>query len=117
MINVPFRSACGKRSGISGFGLIEIMIALAILSVAVLAFGVLFTSSHNSIFAAGRQKRALYTAQSGMELKISQGAAAGRTDSLVISVPGSGPITVHGEIFSLGIADQSARLSTFIPHR
>ncbi|MBS3885462.1 MAG: type II secretion system protein [Dethiobacter sp.] len=117
MIKVPIRCACGKQFAKSGFGLIEILIALAILIVAVLAFGVLFTSSHNSIFAAGRQKQALYTAQSSMELRVSQGAAISSTDALVITVTGLAPITVNGEMYSIAIAGQSARLSTFIPRR
>lgn len=55
------------RNNLSGFSLIEVLIALSILFVFILAFSVLFTNSFTYIFASGSKTETQYDIQEAAE--------------------------------------------------
>lgn len=96
-----------------GFSLIEILIALVILSITIFAFTGLFTDSYSRIFSAGRKSQAIYKAQKDMESKIRSGTTLNQ--DFTITVPHSTNITVKGELVDIEIEGQNAHLTTFVP--
>ncbi|MEW6540171.1 MAG: prepilin-type N-terminal cleavage/methylation domain-containing protein [Bacillota bacterium] len=54
-----------------GFTLIEVLVALSILSIIIASFTLLFGAGFSGIFAGGHRSKAQYTAQEGMETVLS----------------------------------------------
>ncbi len=56
-----------------GFTLVEVLVAVSILTIIIFAFTTLFTTSFTGIFGAGRKSEALFKAQEEMDNAIAQG--------------------------------------------
>jgi prepilin-type N-terminal cleavage/methylation domain-containing protein len=78
-----------------GFTLVEVLVALAILSIIIMAFTTLFTSSFSGIFRAGRKSASLYEAQAVLDQVIDQGTAL--TEDEINILFGGIVIKVQGE--------------------
>lgn len=76
-----------------GFTLIEVLIAMSILTIIITAYMGLFTNSYVSIFSTGRKSEAIYTAQE----KIADSDYTA-VDNNPLSIEfGSKTITINGE--------------------
>jgi prepilin-type N-terminal cleavage/methylation domain-containing protein len=67
--------------GDSGFSLIELMIALVVVSIGLLALSAVQTRSSNDVYSTGRQSGALALAQERIELARAAGFTAAVSDS------------------------------------
>ncbi len=106
-----------------GFSLVEIIVAMALLLLIIIAFTTLFTFAFGGIFSQGRKSEALYeVVQNELEVLYEQGNTGG-PDILPISFDGGAiaPIEVDGliETKEYTYEDQSGTRSrtiyTFIP--
>lgn len=111
-----------KKSLSSGVTLIEIIIALALLSVILIAFLLLFTESFTNIFSAGNKSEALFTIQRELENKLNEPLPQGEAHMLEIIFPTvSQPIRVDGKIVTInepyyrGDNTKNLELKVFIP--
>lgn len=111
-----------NRSGESGLTLIEIVVALAILTLILVPFTLLLTSSYVNIFAAGYKNQALYTLQTELENEVSNPSGQGETHTLEIVFPGvMQPIRITGNIVTIdesyhrGDNEETAMLKVFVP--
>lgn len=100
----------------NGFTLVELIVALAILSIGIFAFSYMFSSSFANVFTAGRKSSSLLSAQEELELQIAVGTA---TDSEELSVflPDGTEIKIPGE-FATGTymyENKTGTVTTFIP--
>jgi type IV pilus modification protein PilV len=93
-----------------GFSLIEIMIAILVLSLVVTAFAALFTHSYQDIYSAGFKSEAQFVAQEVMESLIADidfnhpDANVSTTTSLSIDFPGyGGSVAVQGKIVTVTV--------------
>ncbi|KJS14202.1 MAG: hypothetical protein VR67_01670 [Peptococcaceae bacterium BRH_c8a] len=94
-----------------GFALVEILVALTVLSITVIAFTGLLTHSFSGIFEAGKKSDALYTAQDNMENKIAKKDGSGQKLDLVFG----SQYTVWGKEldetkYKTFVSDSSARI-------
>lgn len=105
----------------SGFTLVEIVVALAVLMILLVPFTFLFTSSFTNIFAAGNKNQALYDVQKELENEINSSSAVG-IDILQIDFPtviqsirvGGKIITIEKE-YSRGTNKENVELKAFVP--
>lgn len=67
--------------GDSGFSLIEIMVALVVLSIGILALSAIQTQSSTNVYSTGRAAGALALAQERLEISRSAGYAGAVSDS------------------------------------
>jgi len=85
----------------AGFTLVEIIVSVAILSIIIFAFSILFTTSFSGIFSAGRKSEALFKVQEEMDKKIAEGLSnnfdSSNPDQLTIEFDYR-TVTVEGEI-------------------
>ena len=101
-----------------GFSLLEVIVALAVLLLIIIAFTTLFTFSFGGIFSQGRKSEALYEdVQKELEEKYDQGNP-GSSDTLFIDFGDSsinlnrpGMIIVEQYTYE----DQTGAIYTFIP--
>ena len=66
-----------------GFTLIEVLVALSILMIMIFTFTLLYTSSFEGIFRAGRVSEELFNAQRDMDNIIAEGSAADTTEVVI----------------------------------
>lgn len=106
----------------SGVTLIEIIVAIAILSILFISFLLLFTESFANIFSAGNKSEALFTVQSKLENKIDEPSPQGESHTLEIIFPNVlTPIRVDGKIVTIyepyyrGDSIKNVELKVFIP--
>lgn len=113
-----------RLSGKEGLALVELVVAILILAVIILAFTTLFGDSYANIFTAGRKSRALYQAQEELEIKIRTGTA--QDNMFAITLPtgttlpnGSGVLTVPGELVTgdYTYEGKTGTVTTFIPKK
>ncbi len=101
-----------------GFSLVEVMVAMAVLLIIVIAFSTLFTFAFGGIFSQGRKSEALYEeVQKELEELYETGNSDG-TDELVIGfVNASSTISVTGAIVTEPYTydDRTNNIYTFIP--
>jgi len=94
VISQKVKLVCKSHVSEKGFMLAEILVALFILTIIIIAFTGLFANSFGGIFSAGHKSNALYEAQADMEENI-----ADYDDSLVI--PFSSSITLAGKYITI----------------
>ena len=102
-----------------GFSLVEIIVAMAVLMIVIIAFTTLFTFAFGGIFSQGRKSEALYKdVQKELEVLYEQGDL-GDSDTLDIDFGGSGiDPSVSGVIVTetFTYEDRSGNIYTFIPN-
>jgi Tfp pilus assembly protein PilV len=98
VISQKVKLVCKSHVSEKGFMLAEILVALFILTIIIIAFTGLFANSFGGIFSAGHKSNALYEAQADMEENIADYDNSG-TDSLVI--PFSSSITLAGKYITI----------------
>jgi prepilin-type N-terminal cleavage/methylation domain-containing protein len=76
-----------KTKSLSGFTLLEVVLAMAILGIILIALLTLYTSGFKSIVHAGKSGDELYNTQSSLETKIYQGAAVDSAAEIEIELP------------------------------
>lgn len=85
----------------AGFTLVEVIVSVAILSIIIFAFSILFTTSFTGIFNAGRKSEALFKVQEEMDKRIAEGLSndfdSSNPDQLTIQFDHR-TVTVDGEI-------------------
>jgi len=98
-----------------GFSLVEVLVALAVLTIIIFAFTTLFTSSFSGIFRAGRKSASLYEAQAALDHVIEQGTAS--TAAEVTILFGSIAVNVKGEEVTeeYQYEDRTGQLVYFLP--
>lgn len=69
------------KNDAAGFTLVELMIALVVIAIGVMALSGVQTRSSRDVYATGRSTRALALAQQRIEIKRAGGYAAAVTDS------------------------------------
>lgn len=102
-----------------GFTIVEILVALSILSLVIFSFSPLISNSFSNIFTAGRKSNALYQAQKQMENKFAQGTTED-TSIQTISFPYiSDEISVKGkqEQVTYSYEGHSGTLIAFITNK
>ena len=97
-----------------GFTLVEIILAMAVLAVVILAYTMLFTDSFRGIFTAGHKTRALYEAQQEVEQKMNEGTT--QEQVIQIAFP-SKTISVKGEEVQVEYEylDHQGNITVFVP--
>jgi type IV pilus assembly protein PilV len=86
----------GTQSGDRGFTLVEVMVALVVIAIGVMALSVIQTRSSGDVYATGRQTRALNLAQERVETVRAAGYSAA-----VSGGGSSGPFTWATRVDSL----------------
>jgi prepilin-type N-terminal cleavage/methylation domain-containing protein len=81
----------------TGFTLVEVMVAFAILAIMIFAIINIFNLSYSGIFRAGRKSEALFYAQENMDNSIAGGIESGSELTTHVIVFGGESITVTGE--------------------
>lgn len=101
-----------------GFTLVEILVALSILSIIIFSFAPLISSSFSNIYTAGRKSDALYQAQEQMENKLVEEITEDKelTELTITFQEISEEITVNGteEQFTYTYDGHSGILTAFI---
>lgn len=110
---------CRIKKADCGFSLLEVVIAVTVLLIAVIAFTQLFLFAFGGIFTQGRKSEALFEdVQSNIE-SLYDGQSAGSGDSLTITFVGGSPdsISVSGKTIESPYAyeDRTGVIYTFIP--
>jgi prepilin-type N-terminal cleavage/methylation domain-containing protein len=104
-----------KHNNDSGFTLVEVILALAILTIIIVAFLSLFTTGLLGVFAAGDKGIAYSEAQADIESRIGTKEALA-TDDLVLVFDGESHSIQGGLVESYqSEGDRSSTLETFIP--
>lgn len=83
-----------------GFTLVEVLVALSILTIIIISFTTLLTSSYRNIISAGNKSQATYHVQMDMEEHIADEQATD-VGELEIFFPGVGDITVPGGLLEI----------------
>jgi len=114
-----FKGCVKLLKGCDGFSLVELLVAILILTLIVMAFTPLLVGSIYQIGYAGDKTEALYDGQSEMEVNIAERNTQ-HGNMLEFSFPDNPHVTIEvpGEAISVDIdkGDASAWLSGFIPY-
>jgi prepilin-type N-terminal cleavage/methylation domain-containing protein len=123
MVEVVIKSARsliarGKecRTSEGGMSLIEVLVALAIFSLVVVAFTAYFINTFMIVHIAARKSKTVFSAQAGTEEQIA--TTVGDDDTLHIQYPGS-PVDVKGKFVVVEGTDNEGRvvrMEVFVPH-
>lgn len=107
-----------------GFTITEVLVAMVILIMIILAFETLFTTSYSGIFSAGYKNKALITAQSTIETAIS--SSSGGNDlmpPIYFPEPNITLNQIKGQIIEINQPYKDAngnqminKLTTFVPN-
>ena len=99
-----------------GFTLVEVLVALTILTIIVISFTTLFTSSYVNIISAGNKSQATYNVQKEMEERIADELATDVGD-LQIPFPIAGNINVPGGLLELDDTqgNRTSESTAFLP--
>lgn len=108
--------------GEKGITLVEVLVAILVLSILTVAFGRLFTTGVNGVFSAGERNATLYRAQLEMEriLAVNPGSIEPSMivdeQPLVIQFPG-GTAVVEGKQVRIGLESRNSivQLFSFVP--
>lgn len=110
-----------KKTHDTGLTLVEVIVALAVLTIVLIPFLNLLIGSSVNIFAAGNKNQALYDAQKELENEIKTSSGQGQTHSLQINFPGVAQMQVDGKIITInenylrGNNTEVTELKAFIP--
>lgn len=99
----------------SGFTLIEIILALALFAILVVAFAPAFVTAFRWITDAGKQSNAIYASQDNLESIVSEWVAKGavtNTTTIDIEFVGTSPIQLIIENYVDGDMEMFLRKST-----
>lgn len=116
---VSFRG--GKQNG---FTLIEIIVAMSVLAIVVVAFSTLFTTGFSGIFSAGDRSVAQYIGQeaaenimAGVDYVHSDVSISWQSQPVELFFSDGTTLTVRGAVYELEYSDgkQIVRLTTFVP--
>lgn len=102
--------------------MVEIIVAIALLSIILISFIMLFAESFTNIFSAGNESEALFTVQRMLENKLGEPLPQGEPHTLEIIFPTVlQPIRIDGEIVTInesyyrGNVRKNVELKVFIP--
>lgn len=99
-----------------GFSLIEVLIAIVLISLVLGSFAVIMGTGFDGIFTASHKNKAVYDAQNIIEEKIAEDAD-GEIVDINIKLPGGITVYANGKVIEGHGVEKKAtsELSTFIP--
>lgn len=97
----------------TGFTLVELLVALMVLTIFLVSFIAMFVNGMFGISSSGQKSSDIFSTQEELEQMISRGTS--EATPLTITLPNSSTISVSGEIVI--IENGKAKMSTFIPHQ
>ena len=101
-----------------GFTIVEVLVALALLSITAVAFVTLMTFSVSSVFVAGEKSEEIFAAQGQVERDISTKKPSG-TDAVTIKFPAGSDLTIKGEQLEIVYEydGKSGSIKYFLPEK
>ena len=103
-------------SGDKGFSLVEIVVAMAILSIVAAIFLTLMTFSAGMIFTAGNKSEQIFETQGEVDNKIVSVDPVGSETTIKVTFPnGSDVVEVHGERLEEDYEGFSGSIIYFLP--
>lgn len=86
---------------VKGFSLVELLVALAVLSIILIPFLHLLIVNYTNIVAAGNKSQALFSVQNELENALDTSSVSGVSRPVAIVFPGIVPIHIGGRMITI----------------